>query len=192
MPATSIVNNGGSIKLTIGTQIRNVTKAQIIEVSVIKTNIIKIDLGKGALHNIFIPYIDVTAPVTPNPDALREAITALITPDTSGGSAVGSATEAKQIEEIGLLTTINSSIDTMRSLVTTIDNKIFYEPMLVDDGGAGLIYKGFALNPGTNAESALWAIQRIQKVGDVDVYTWANGNKNFTNSWLDRETISYS
>jgi hypothetical protein len=192
MPATSIVNNGGSIKLTIGAQIRNVTKSQIIEVSVIKTNIIKIDVGKGALHNIFIPYIDVTVPSTPNADALREAITALITPESSGGSAVGSATEAKQIEEIGLLTTINSSITAMTALVTTIDNKIFYEPMLVDDGGAGLIYKGFALNAGTNPESPLWAIQRIQKVGDVDVYTWANGTKTFINSWLDRETISYS
>lgn len=191
MPVTTIVNNGGSIKITIGTQIRNITKAQIIEVSIIKTNIIKIDIGKGALHNIFIPHADVTLPTTANANGLRDAITNLITPDTSGG-AVGGATEALQIDEIGLLTTINSSITTLRTLVTTIDNKLFYEPMLIDDGGAGLIYKGFALNTATNQESPLWAIQRIQKVIDVDVYTWANGNKNFTNSWLDREILPYS
>ncbi|MBL7932315.1 MAG: hypothetical protein JNL60_10450, partial [Bacteroidia bacterium] len=74
MPATTITDNGASLKLTIGTQIRNITKSQIIEVSVIKTNIIKIDIGQGALHNIFIPYTDVTSPVTANAAALRDKI----------------------------------------------------------------------------------------------------------------------
>ncbi len=189
MPATTITDNGASLKLTIGTQIRNVTKSQIIEVSVIKTNIIKIDIGQGALHNIFIPYIDVTSPVTANAGALRDKINDFLAPAASGG-AVGNATEAKQDAEIAVLNTINGSISTIRDLVTTIDNKIFYEPLMVDDGGAGVIYKGYAM-PGTAQEVPQWAIQRIMKVGDVDVYTWADGNRNFDNIWINREVLSY-
>lgn len=188
MPATTITDNGASLKLTIGTQIRNVTKSQIIEVTVIKTNIIKIDIGQGALHNIFIPYTDVTSPVTANAAALRDRINDFLAP--SSGGSVGSATEAKQDAEIAVLNTLNTSISTLKDLVTTIDAKIFYEPLMVDDGGAGVIYKGYAL-PGTAQELPQWAIQRIMKVGDVDVYTWADGNKNFDNIWINRETLSY-
>jgi hypothetical protein len=188
--AISITNNGASIKVTNGAEVRNIMKNQIIEVSVIKTNIIKIDIGQGALHNVFIPYGDVTLPATANPGALRDAINDFMAP-AGGGSSVGSATEAKQIDEINLLTTINSSVNTIRGLITTIDEKIFYEPLLVDDGGAGTIYKGFAVI-GTLQNQPLWAIQRIRKEGDVDVYTWADGNKNFDNSWMDREALIYS
>jgi hypothetical protein len=183
-----IANNGASIKITNGTVIRNVTKTQIIEIAVIKANIIKIDIGQGALHNIFIPYADVTVPATANAGALRDAINDFLAPAAAGA---GSATEAKQIEEIALLNTISGSITNIRTLVTVIDNKIFYEPMLVDDGGAGIIYRGFALNTGTLQTEPVWAIQRIQKEGDVDVYTWADGNKNFDNSWIDRESLTY-
>jgi hypothetical protein len=190
MAVTTIADNGGSIKITIGANIRNITKSQIIEISVIKATIIKIDIGQGALHNIFIPFIDVTAPVTASAADLRDAITALLPSGSGGGSGAGSATEAKQTEEINLLTTINGSMNTMRGLVTTIDNKIFYEPLLVDDGGAGIIYKGFAA-PSSGQETPVWAIQRIQRILDVDVYTWAGGNKEFVNNWIDRETLSY-
>jgi hypothetical protein len=186
-----ITNNGASIKITNGALIRNVTKSQIIEVSVIKATILKIDIGQGALHNIFIPYLDVTVPVTANIGLLRDAINDFMAP-ASGGSGVGSATEAKQIEEIDILNNMNASFTIMRGLVTTLDNKIFYEPSLVDDGGAGVIYNGYALLTGALDTEPIWAIQRIQKVGDVDVYTWADGNKNFDNSWIDRETLTYA
>ncbi len=102
MAATTITDNGASIKLTIGTQVRNVIKAQIIEITVIKTNIIKIDIGQGPLDNIFIPYADVTAPLTADPEALRDAITALL---TSAANSL-SATEAKQTEQIDILNTV--------------------------------------------------------------------------------------
>lgn len=185
---TTIEDNGASLKISDGTLTRNVTKSQIIEVTVIKTNIIKIDIGQGALHNIFIPYIDVTNPVTANAGALRDRINDFLAPAI--GSSVGSATEAKQIEQIDVLNTINSSVTTIKNLVTTIDNKIFYEPLLIDDSGVGLIYKGYAI-PGTLQNAAQWAIQRIRREGDVEVYTWADGDKNFDNSWIDRETLTY-
>ena len=46
---TEITNNGASLKIKNGTLVRNIMKNQILEIAVVKTNIIKIDIGKGAL-----------------------------------------------------------------------------------------------------------------------------------------------
>jgi hypothetical protein len=187
--ATTIINNGASLQITIGTLIRNVIKSQIVEVEVIKTNIILIDIGKGALGNIFIPYADVTSPAAASPDLLRDAITNLLAP-SGGGGTVGGATEAKQDSEIALITTLNTAIAAMNTVISTIDSKIFYDPLLVDNSGTGVIYKGYAIL-GTAQEAKTWAILRIQTINRVDIYNWAGGAKTFVNSWLDRETLTY-
>ena len=174
--AIEITNNGASLKIKNGLQIRNIMKAQIIEIVVVKTNIIKIDIGKGALYNIFIPYADVTVPVTADPEALKDAINDLL----AAASIVGNATEAKQIEEIGKLNLLNEQVTTIKNAVSTLDNKIFFEPVLIDESNPNIIYKGFA-SPAANAEEAVWAIQRISNTGDVCSYQWADGNKNFDN-----------
>lgn len=185
--AIEITNNGASLKIKNGLQIRNIMKAQIIEIVVVKTNIIKIDIGKGALYNIFIPYADVTVPVTADPEALKDAINDLL---VSAG-IVGSATEAKQIEEIGKLNLLNEQVTTIKNAVSTLDNKIFFEPVLIDESNPNIIYKGFA-SPAANAEEAVWAIQRISNTGDVCSYQWADGNKNFDNIWNNRTSLLYA
>jgi hypothetical protein len=188
MPIT-IADNGASIKITDGAIIRNVTKGQIIEVSVIKTNIIRIDIGQGPLRNIFIPYAAVTSPVTANPDALRDKINDYLV--TLTGGLQGGATEAKQNDQITALNAINTNINTVRTLVTTIDNKVFYEPMWVDNSGPGIVYRGYAL-PGTAQEAPATAIEKVVTMGDVEVHTWADGNKNLDNVWINRESLAYS
>lgn len=190
MPIT-IVDNNGSIKITNGTQVRNVMKSQIIEVSVIKTNIIKIDIGQGALHNIFIPHGDVTAPVTANPAALRDAISSMLDPEEAGSMA-GYATEAKQDNEITQLAAINTAIAALQALMDTLNEKWFYPVQREDDGGAGTVYKGYCLDTGSLDNEPVWAIERIRLEGEVHVHTWANGNRNFTNVWSERETLAYS
>jgi hypothetical protein len=189
--AITIENNGASLKITDGASVRNVYKSQIVEIAVIKANIIKIDIGQGALNNVFIPFVDVTQPVTPNAAALRDALNDLLAP-ASGGLVAGSATEAKQTEQIGILTTMSGSLDSIKGLVGRLDDKTFYEELLVDDGGAGVIYTGYALNGGANQGQPVWAIKRIRKEGDVSITTWADGNKNFDNVWDNREVLIYS
>ncbi|MGZ4063843.1 MAG: hypothetical protein ACXVP0_12795 [Bacteroidia bacterium] len=191
MAGTTITDSGASISVTVAGQTpRNIMKAQIIEITVIKTNIIKIDIGQGALGNLFIPYTDVTNPSTASPGALKDAINALLTPASSGGNTVGGATEARQIDQSNLLTQLNTISTAIQGLITSLDNKVFYQPLLVDDGGAGIVYKGYAA-VGTLQEQPTWAIERIQKVGDVDVHTWVNGQRTFVNSWVNRETFTY-
>lgn len=188
MAAITIQDNGQKIKITFGTLVRNIIKAQIKEISIIKTNIIKIDNGRGALNNVFITYADVTSPASANVAALRDIILGYLEPP--GGSG-GGATEAKQDTVISALGNMQAAITNILSLVTSVDNKVWFQPLMVDDGGAGVVYKGYA-SVGTAQESAQWAIEKIMKVGDVDVHTWADGNKNFDNLWLERETLSYS
>src|SRR5688500_8265241 len=117
--AIRIDDNNSSIKITKDAVVRNLMKSQIIEISVIKNNIVKIDIGQGALHNIFIPYAEVTFPVTANPAALRDAISALLNPvaDAGGGGTDGLATEAKQDSELAKLDTLKGSIDTLKSVL---------------------------------------------------------------------------
>lgn len=187
MAATTITDNGASIKLTIGTQVRNIIKAQIIEISVIKTNIVKIDIGQGALHNIFIPFGDVTAPLTSDPEALRDAINGFLTPASMGVTA----SEAKQVEQIDILNSLKAYLLSLQTLVTDLDSKIFHDPLLVDDSGPNILYNGYAV-VGTDQEAPAWAIERIEQKGEIHIHTWADGNKNFDNSWIARESLVYS
>ncbi len=188
---TTITDNGASIKLTIGAQIRNIAKSQIVEIAVIKTNIIKIDIRMGALYNIYIPFANVTSPITANAEALRDAINNLL-PSTSGGGAglVGAATETKQNQEIQLLGGINTELQNVKGVLNSMNDQTLNEPLLVDDGGVGIIYKGYAAI-GTASSDLAWAIQRIERKGDVNVTTWANGNSKLINRWDDRELLKY-
>lgn len=182
--AIDIVNNGATLKITTAGVSRLINKMQIREISVIKTNIIKLDLGLGALHNVFISYPDVTSPVAATPEALRDAINIML------ASATGSATEQNQLAELTQLQNINNGI---ASLTTSISSGgsgsggTFDEPLIVDESNANVVYRGFA-SPGANVAAAVWAIQKTSFNGDITTTQWADGNKNLDNIWNNRAT----
>ena len=140
--ATTITNNGARLKIDNGTQVRNLMKSQIIEISVIKTNIIKFDTGQGPLHNVFVPYAEVTEPAAASPEALRDALNEMM----ASSLASGTATEAKQIEEIGKLNVMNEQIAAIKTSVNALDNKIFFDPVLIAQTGSSSLAEGLA-NP---------------------------------------------
>lgn len=185
--AIEISNNGASLKIKNGAQVRDIMKHQIQEIVVVKADTIKIDIGKGALYNVFIPFADVTVPPVADVDALREAINDMLT----ATSVAGNATEAKQIEEIAKLNLLNDAVNNIKNSVSTLDSKIFFEPVLVDESNPNIIYKGFA-SPAAQVGDPVWAIQKISNTGDVCAYQWADGNKNFDNVWNNRAALSYS
>lgn len=185
--ATEISNNGASLKIKSGAQVRNIMKNQIQEIVVVKGDTIKIDIGKGALYNVFIPFADVTIPAVADAEALRDAINDMM----AEPAIVGIATEAKQNDEIDNLKTLNAAVANIKSSISTLDNKIFFEPVLVDESNPNIIYKGFA-SPAAKLDEAVWAIQKISNTGDVCSYQWADGNKNFDNVWNNRATLLYA
>lgn len=188
MPVTTIIDNGVSLKITVGTNVRNVLKAQIKEISIIKNDVIKIDVGEGALRNIFLPYTDVTSPSQPDAASLRDTVLSYLEPP--GGTGSG-ATEAKQDTQITSLNAIQNSVQNIQGYVSSLDNKIFFEPLQIDNSGAGVVYKGYAL-PGSSQDNPVWAIEKIETVSGVEVHTWANGGKGFNSRWVLRETLLYS
>ncbi len=184
-----ISDNGASIKLTFGTQIRNIIKLQIVEIAVIKTNIIKIDSIMGALYTVYIPFSDVTSPITASPEALRDTLIAFLQPVTGGGT-IGGATEVNQTLQIELLNTMGTELLSINDSLSGLNDKTNGSPQIIEDVVGGITYKGYA-QLGASLGEPVWAIQRIERSGATTKFQWANGNKNRVNRWELRETLTY-
>ena len=184
--ATTIENNGASIKITEDGVSRYVLKYQIREVEIVRDTIIKIDIGQGALNNIFVNQANVTVPASANVEALRDLIMGMLQ-----SNVTGTATEAKQTEEIGEIKNLQAVIGNLQAKINSLDDKTFYQPSLVDESNPNAVYNGFAL-PGAKVTEAVWAIQKVTKVKGVLTYQWAAGTKTFNKIWNNRIALIYS
>lgn len=186
--AIEIINNGATLKIIRDGASKLISKIQIREISVVNTNVLKLDTGQG-LYNTFISYPDVTNPVTANPEALRDAVNSMLA--TGGSIGGGGATELKQDNEIIELQNIKTRMDTLLGKVDTLNDRVFIEALLVDEATPNTIFKGYAI-PGASTSNPVWAIERITVSGDVTIKKWASGNKNFDKVWDNRASLSYS
>jgi hypothetical protein len=168
-----VVNNGVNIKLITGTSERFIFKNQIREVSIVKTDYVKLDVGQG-INNVFIKFQDVTVPITANVNALRDAIDVMCQTGMTG-------TE---------LASIKTAIDLVNSNLTSLTANTEMIPLIIDEGTPNTIYRGFAVL-GSAANVAVWAVEKIVQTGDVTTRTWANGAKTFVNKWSEREILNY-
>lgn len=184
--ATEILNSGTSLKITTDGSPRFILKHQIREVEIVRDTIIKIDIGQGALNNVLIDQLTVTVPVSASVDDLREQIMGMLQ-----NNIAGTATEAKQTEEIGEIKTLQSSMNDLKTKVNSLDDKTFYQPSLVDESNPNAVYNGFAL-PGALGTDPVWAIQKVTKVQGVLTYQWAAGTKTFDKVWESRKALIYS
>lgn len=180
-----IFNQGASIKVVTNGIARYVTKFQIKEIAIIKDEYVKLDIGQG-LYNVFIHHPEVTVPVTANVEELREAINTML--ETAHA---GAATESKQNLEIEELFSIRAELEVVKNKLNSLNEKIFFEPLLKDESNPKTIYKGFAL-PGSKSADAVWAIQKTSVSGNITVTKWAKGSKALENIWDNREALQYS
>lgn len=184
--ATEIVNNGASLKITTDGDTRIILKSQIKDVNVLRDTIIKIDIGQGALNNIYVDQATVTNPVSASVDDLRDKILAMLQ-----GSTAGLATEVKQDNEIATIQELKVQVTDLQTKVGSVDSKLFFEPALVDENNPNTVYKGYAL-PGAKTNEAVWAIERITSKKGILSYQWAGGNKSFNKVWENRAALIYS
>lgn len=185
--ATEIINNGSSLKIVTDGSPRFILKNQIKEVEVVRDTIIKIDIGQGALYNVFVDQTEVTNPASASVEELRDKIIDML----QTAAAVGLATEAKQTEGNAEIVNLKNSVSQLSEKVTAMNDKIFYEPKLVDETNSNAVYKGFA-NPGAATDQAVWAILKVTNNKGVLSYHWAGGNKNFDKVWDNRKALVYS
>lgn len=184
--ATEIFNNGASLKIVSNGAPRNISKAQIREISLVNNNILKLDLGLGNLKDIFIPFSEVTTPAAETPAALMDAVNAMLI-----GGMSGIATEQKQSEGLTELQSIKNSLTGINDKMQTLNDKLLQDPLLVDETVPGAIFRGFAA-AGTNADAAAWAIQKVTNNNGIISHQWADGNKNFDKVWANRATLTYN
>lgn len=184
--ATQIIDSVATLKIVRDGVTKLLVKTQIKEISIVATNQIKLDTGQG-IYNTFISYPDVTAPVTADVEALRDAINAMLTT----GAAGGGATEAKQDSQIGELQNIKAGLDALSGKVDTLSDRVFLDALLVDEATPNTIYKGYGL-PGASTSAAVWAIEKVTVNNDVVVRQWAGGNKTLDKIWDDRASLTYA
>ena len=181
-----IINSGASLKIISDGSPRFVLKNQIREVEIVRDTIIKIDIGQGALYNVFVDQAEVTVPTSLNVADLRDKIMEMLQTSVNG-----LATEQKQTEGNSEIVNIKNSVNDMKDKVNALNDKLFFEPKQVDEANSNAVYKGFA-NPGAQNVDAVWAIQKITNTKGVLTYLWAGGNKNFDKVWNDRKVLVYS
>ncbi|MDP3146043.1 MAG: hypothetical protein Q8T03_13320 [Bacteroidota bacterium] len=185
--ATEIINNGSSLKIVTDNAPRFILKNQIKEVEVVRDTIIKIDIGQGALYNVFVDQAEVTTPVSATVEELRDKIMEML----QSAEHSGLATEIKQTEGNAEIVNLKNSMNEMKDKVNALNDKLFYEPKLVDESNANLVFKGFAV-PGAKTDEPVWAVLKVTNTKGVLSYQWADGNKNFDNVWDNRKVLVYS
>ena len=127
--AITIENNGASLKITEDGATRFVLKNQIREVEIVRDTIIKLDIGQGALNNIFVDQANVTAPASTGAEDLRDQLMGFI--QTSTG-ITGFATEVNQNKEL-------ETLKSLQATVNALNEKMFIDPILIDESNPNVI-----------------------------------------------------
>ena len=70
-------------------------------------------------------------------------------------------------------------------------NNNLSQPVRVDESVPRVVYNGYAGTVGAATTDPVWAIQRITRNGDMYIYEWASGNKQYTNIWDNRYNLKY-
>jgi hypothetical protein len=184
--ATEIMDTGASLKITVDGNTRYVPKTQIREISIVRDTIIKLDLGRGALYDEFIDQSAVDVPVSKSVQDLSDQLNGFLQTGIAG-----IATSAKQDAQMAQVNALQASIADLQAKMGTINDKVYYEPMMRDELNPRTVYKGYAL-PGSKTSDPAWAIVKITNNQGTLSYLWAAGSKAFANVWDNRLKLVYS
>jgi hypothetical protein len=177
-----IINDGACIRIQQNSAILLVTKTQIKTIDTVRVDTVRLDIGEGALKNIYVRYTDVSAPVVQSAAELKDAIKAML---TSGGSSGSGATEQSQLSIVTELQNLKSIFRTQYYGFGNELDLTKREPSKIDESNPNVIYKGWHKMVGIPANPE-WAIQRITRSNDVVSYEWAFGSMMQNNVWDER------
>lgn len=181
-----IYNNGASLKIVNGGSVILVSKIQIKTIETIRGDVIRLDIGEGALKNIYLKYSEVTIPEgLADAAQLRDTINAMLLSNVGGG-----ATEVKQDTEITILNGILTALQDLKGIIN-IGGGGIKQPVRIDESTPNVVYYGYAVTGSSTAE-AVWAIQRATRAADIITYEWADGNELFDNIWDNRYILTYA
>ena len=186
--AIQIFNDGASIRIVNAASVLLINKSHIKTIDTVRDNTIRLDIGSGALKNVFIKFQEVTIPAAlPDVYALRDAINTML--QTTGS---GLATEAKQDIQIELLSGILSALTEIKIAISNLKCGCSGQMIRIDESNPLVTYVGYA-NMGSLTGDAVWQIQRTRRfvTNDIVVVEWADGNQLFDNIWDQRLELNY-
>ena len=64
-------------------------------------------------------------------------------------------------------------------------------PQKIDEVSTTLVYVGYAQVSGANAAQAVWKIKKIEKIGTVWEFKYADGDELYDNIWNNRYSLNY-
>lgn len=172
-----ITSTTSHIVITNGANVRNINKQVIREISILKGTTVKIDIGGGALRNIFLPVADITVPEHLDAPALLVALNNMLIP--------------LEIELEHDLTALSETLNSMTEQIANILPASMQEPSLIDEARENVIYTGFA-DPHTDTSEARWAIMRTTIENDIITNHWAGGSQAMASVWDNRAALSYA
>ena len=188
-PTNGIYNEGACIKISFNQNSLLVNKSQIKTVDTIRTDVVRLDIGEGALKNIYIRLSEVNYP---HPFDTVQALSIYIKELMIDR---GFSTEAKQDVEIVELQQIKGVLQAMKNILQSgggsgSGGTSVKVPLREDESEPKTIYKGYA-SPNARPSDELWAIQKISRIDNEIIYEWADGDENYDNVWDNRYNISY-
>lgn len=186
--AIQIFNDGASLRIVNAASVLLINKSHIKTIDTVRDNTIRLDIGSGALKNVFIKFQEVTIPAAlPDVYALRDAINTML--QTTG---TGLATEAKQDVQIELLSGILSALTEIKIAISNLKCGCSGQIMRIDESNPLVTYVGYA-NMGSLPGDAVWQIQRTRRfvTNDIVIVEWADGNQLFDNIWDQHLELNY-
>ena len=227
---TQVINDNSCIRIINDGVHLLVIKTKIRAIDTVKNELVRIDIGEGALRHIYINYADVTLPAgLADAAALRDSIKNMVDPPAIDLTSLIAAlqyqnvippntsvtTSAQQLNaadaqtqwmnavrldisgsadiQIALLANITQVLNQIKTSLNAVNDDFKY-PVRVDTSVQRVVYYGFAQQDNVNTLSpsdAKWAIQKITTNGQELTYQWANGTKQFANTWDDRYNLGY-
>ena len=168
LSGTEIINDGASLRIVKPEGVILVNKLHVKTIDTIKDEIVRLNIGEGALKNIYIKFADVV-----NPYGLENA--------------------AQLRDEIN-----NMLLSTLNDIKTAISNiqcscNASGQIIRIDESIPLITYYGYATT-GSMPNQAAWSIKKITRDAATDIVTtqWADGNELFDNIWDARYSLIYA
>lgn len=189
--AIQVINDVNVIRIVNGGSVLLVHKAQVRTIDTLR-DCVRIDIGEGALHHVYIKFSEVNEPLLANIMTLRDAIKNMLRQEIiiAGGSIGGDATAAHQLSQISILGDMKLLLRDMKDSILWLSNDIYNTPLRIDESYPNIVYYGYAV-AGTESHEDKWAIRRVTRIEDTFIYEWANGAQTFINTWDRHADLRY-
>lgn len=168
---------GTNLSIKVGENTRLLAKSLVREVNILRNTTLKLDIGGGALRNIFLPIADIVLPVHTDQATLLDAVNTMLTPP--------------EVAIQGELDELQNVVGHLETLVGNMNPAFLQEPMFIDEGNPKVIYTGYATSESLPSEPKFAIMRTTITDEDIIVNEWANGNLNATNIWDNREGLTY-